>query len=121
MQVVGRPTPRVEGELKVTGKAQYSADLKLPNMLWGRCLRGPRVQDSQLHRYTAAQDRGHGVRAGGPGAVQQFGHRETGQCAGGGGANAVACGVRITDLKMDEMEAERFEFTCFLHSTRHAV
>jgi CO/xanthine dehydrogenase Mo-binding subunit len=38
-------------------------------------------------------------------------------------ANAVAdaCGVRITDLKMDEMEAERFEFTCFLHSTRHAV
>src|SRR3990170_4209796 len=41
MQVVGRPTPRVEGELKVTGKAQYSADLKLPNMLWGRCLRSP--------------------------------------------------------------------------------
>jgi CO/xanthine dehydrogenase Mo-binding subunit len=40
-QVVGRPTPRVEGELKVTGKAQYSADLKLPNMLWGRCLRSP--------------------------------------------------------------------------------
>ena len=41
MLVVGRPTPRVEGELKVTGKAQYSADLKLPNMLWGRCLRSP--------------------------------------------------------------------------------
>jgi len=40
-QVVGRPTPRVEGELKVTGKAQYSADLKLPNILWGRCLRSP--------------------------------------------------------------------------------
>ena len=40
-QVVGRPTPRVEGELKVTGKAQYSADLKLPNLLWGRCLRSP--------------------------------------------------------------------------------
>jgi CO/xanthine dehydrogenase Mo-binding subunit len=40
-QVVGRPTPRVEGELKVTGKALYSADLKLPNILWGRCLRSP--------------------------------------------------------------------------------
>ena len=39
MRVVGRPTPRVEGELKVTGKAQYGADLKLPNKLWGRCLR----------------------------------------------------------------------------------
>jgi CO/xanthine dehydrogenase Mo-binding subunit len=40
-QVVGRPTPRVEGELKVTGKALYSADLNLPNILWGRCLRSP--------------------------------------------------------------------------------
>ena len=40
-QVVGRPTPRVEGEQKVTGKALYSADLKLPNTLWGRCLRSP--------------------------------------------------------------------------------
>ena len=41
MQVVGKPTPRVEGELKVTGKALYSADLKLPNALWGKCLRSP--------------------------------------------------------------------------------
>jgi CO/xanthine dehydrogenase Mo-binding subunit len=41
MQVVGRPTPRVEGEVKVTGKAQYSADLNLPGTLWGRCLRSP--------------------------------------------------------------------------------
>lgn len=40
-QVVGRPTPRVEGELKVTGRAQYSADLNLPETLWGRCLRSP--------------------------------------------------------------------------------
>jgi CO/xanthine dehydrogenase Mo-binding subunit len=40
-QVVGRPTPRVEGELKVTGKAQYSADVNLPDTLWGRCLRSP--------------------------------------------------------------------------------
>ncbi len=40
-QVVGRPTPRVEGEIKVTGKALYSADLKLPGILWGRCLRSP--------------------------------------------------------------------------------
>jgi CO/xanthine dehydrogenase Mo-binding subunit len=41
MQVVGKPTPRVEGVLKVTGKAQYSADLNLPGVLWGRCLRSP--------------------------------------------------------------------------------
>ena len=41
MQVVGKPTPRVEGEIKVTGKAQYSADLNLPGTLWGKCLRSP--------------------------------------------------------------------------------
>ena len=41
MQVVGKPTPRIEGELKVTGKAQYSADLRLPGILWGKCLRSP--------------------------------------------------------------------------------
>src|SRR5919106_4963448 len=41
MQVVGRPTPRVEGELKVTGQALYSADLKLPDTLWGKVLRSP--------------------------------------------------------------------------------
>ncbi|HEX7229251.1 MAG TPA: xanthine dehydrogenase family protein molybdopterin-binding subunit [Candidatus Binatia bacterium] len=40
-QVVGRPTPRVEGQLKVTGKALYSADLALPDSLWGKCLRSP--------------------------------------------------------------------------------
>ncbi len=40
-QVVGVPTPRVEGELKVTGQALYSADLNLPDTLWGRCLRSP--------------------------------------------------------------------------------
>ena len=38
-QVVGKSTPRVEGISKVTGKAQYSADLGLPGTLWGRCLR----------------------------------------------------------------------------------
>jgi CO/xanthine dehydrogenase Mo-binding subunit len=41
MQVVGKSTPRVEGVLKVTGKALYSADLMLPDGLWGRCLRSP--------------------------------------------------------------------------------
>ena len=40
-QVVGRSTPRVEGMLKVTGKAHYSGDFNLPGTLWGRCLRSP--------------------------------------------------------------------------------
>lgn len=38
---VGVSTPRVEGECKVTGKALYSADVTLPEMLWGKVLRSP--------------------------------------------------------------------------------
>ena len=34
-QVVGRPTPRVEGVLKVTGKALYSADLQAAGFFMG--------------------------------------------------------------------------------------
>ena len=40
-QVVGRPTPRVEGEQKVTGRAVYTADVRLPGILWGKVLRSP--------------------------------------------------------------------------------
>ena len=51
-QVVGKPTPRVEGELKVTGRALYSADLKLPNGLWGAVLaQSDRLRPHQAHRY----------------------------------------------------------------------
>jgi CO/xanthine dehydrogenase Mo-binding subunit len=40
-KVVGNPTPRVEGEDKVTGKAVYAVDVTLPGMLWGKVLRSP--------------------------------------------------------------------------------
>lgn len=39
--IVGKSTPRVEGELKVTGKAKYAADVTLPGMQWGKILRSP--------------------------------------------------------------------------------
>ncbi len=38
---VGKRIPRVEGPEKVTGAAQYVADLKLPGMLVGKVLRSP--------------------------------------------------------------------------------
>ena len=40
-QFVGNPTPRIEGELKVSGAAKYTADVNLPRMLWGKLLRSP--------------------------------------------------------------------------------
>ena len=59
----------------------------------------------------------------GPGPYNSLAIGKLGNVPAAAVANAVAdaCGVRITDLKMDEMEAERFEFTCFLYATRHAV
>jgi CO/xanthine dehydrogenase Mo-binding subunit len=38
---IGQPTPRVEGQEKVTGTTQYTADIRLPGILWGRALRSP--------------------------------------------------------------------------------
>jgi CO/xanthine dehydrogenase Mo-binding subunit len=41
LKVVGRPMARVEGPEKVGGKTVYTADVELPGMLWGKCLRSP--------------------------------------------------------------------------------
>jgi CO/xanthine dehydrogenase Mo-binding subunit len=40
-RVLGVPSPRVEGEEKVTGRAVYAVDVVLPNMLWVKVLRSP--------------------------------------------------------------------------------
>ena len=39
--VIGVPTPRVEGEQKVSGQAVYALDVTLPNTLWVKTLRSP--------------------------------------------------------------------------------
>lgn len=39
LDVMGRRHPRLEGPQKVTGRAKYTYDLKLPGMLWGRMVR----------------------------------------------------------------------------------
>jgi CO/xanthine dehydrogenase Mo-binding subunit len=41
LKVVGRSMGRVEGPDKVGGKTVYTADVQLPEMLWGQCLRSP--------------------------------------------------------------------------------
>jgi carbon-monoxide dehydrogenase large subunit len=38
---LGQPVPQDEGPDKVSGKALYAADLRLPGMLWGKVLRSP--------------------------------------------------------------------------------
>ncbi len=41
LEIVGQPTPRVDGPLKATGAARYSYDIALPGMLYGAILRSP--------------------------------------------------------------------------------
>src|SRR4051794_13914476 len=40
-QVVGKPFPRLEGAEKVTGRARFSYDVRLPGQLYARVLRSP--------------------------------------------------------------------------------
>lgn len=53
-QVVGNPTPRVEGELKVSGQAKYAVDVTLPGMLWGKLLRSP-IPSGKIKRIDASK------------------------------------------------------------------
>ena len=41
LSVVGHATPRIDAEQRVSGKAIYTADVKLPGMLYARVLRSP--------------------------------------------------------------------------------
>ncbi|MEK6561822.1 MAG: xanthine dehydrogenase family protein molybdopterin-binding subunit, partial [Candidatus Binatota bacterium] len=50
----GIPTPRVEGEYKVTGKAVYAVDVILPGMLWGKVLRSP-IPSGRIKRIDASR------------------------------------------------------------------
>jgi CO/xanthine dehydrogenase Mo-binding subunit len=40
-RVIGQPRPQLDGPAKVTGKAEYTHDLTLPNLLHGAILRSP--------------------------------------------------------------------------------
>lgn len=40
-QQIGKPLGRAEGPEKATGRARYPADIRLPGMLYGKCLRSP--------------------------------------------------------------------------------
>ena len=39
--VIGKPTSYVDGVAKVTGEAEYTFNMTLPNMLYGKLLRSP--------------------------------------------------------------------------------
>jgi CO/xanthine dehydrogenase Mo-binding subunit len=53
-RVIGKPTPRVDGVAKVTGKAVYAADVPLTGVLWGKVLHSPYAHARILKIDTAA-------------------------------------------------------------------
>jgi xanthine dehydrogenase YagR molybdenum-binding subunit len=63
LAVVGKPAPRVDGRLKVTGGARYTADVRLPGMLHARVVRSPHPHARVRSIDTSAAERHPGVRA----------------------------------------------------------
>ncbi|MDP2644687.1 MAG: molybdopterin-dependent oxidoreductase [Desulfobacterales bacterium] len=61
--VIGKPIHRVDGRVKVTGEAKYTADLSLPGMLWGKVLRSPLAHARILNIDASRALRLPGVRA----------------------------------------------------------
>ncbi|MGB7923017.1 MAG: xanthine dehydrogenase family protein molybdopterin-binding subunit, partial [Pyrinomonadaceae bacterium] len=63
LAVIGKRTPRVDGRLKVTGAARYTADVQLPGMLFARLVCSPHPHARIRSIETSAAERHTGVRA----------------------------------------------------------
>ena len=63
LAVIGKPTPRIDGRLKVTGAARYTSDVRLPGMLFARVVRSPHAHAHVRSIDTGAAERAMGVRA----------------------------------------------------------
>src|SRR5919197_5575208 len=63
LRIVGQPGRRVEGDEKVSGRARYAYDVRLPGMLFARVLRSPHPH-ARIKRLDAAKAAAlSGVRA----------------------------------------------------------
>ncbi|MBI3913792.1 MAG: xanthine dehydrogenase family protein molybdopterin-binding subunit, partial [Chloroflexi bacterium] len=63
LDVVGKPTPRVDGDMRVSGSAVYPSDLHLPGMLTARFLRSPHPHARIQRLDTTRAEKLPGVRA----------------------------------------------------------
>lgn len=63
LKVIGKATPRLDGRAKVTGAARYTADIKLPGLLYGRMLTSPHPHAKIKSIDTSAAERAPGVKA----------------------------------------------------------
>ena len=63
LRFIGQSAPRINGHAKVTGRAVYTVDVKLPGMLHARILRSPYPHARILSLDTESAERAPGVRA----------------------------------------------------------
>jgi nicotinate dehydrogenase subunit B len=61
-KVMGKPRGHVDAEAKVTGKAQYAGDIRLPGMLYGAILRPPAHGAKLVSADTSAAEAMNGVQ-----------------------------------------------------------
>lgn len=61
--VIGKATANIDGFAKVTGQAQYTFDMVLPQMLYGKILRSPYPHAKILHIDTSQAEKLLGVKA----------------------------------------------------------
>jgi len=61
--VVGKSLPRIDGFTKASGQAQYTADLTLPGMIYGKILRSPHAHARILHVDISRAEKLPGVKA----------------------------------------------------------
>lgn len=63
MSVVGKPHPRLEGREKVSGRARYASDVRLPGQLYARVLRSPYPHARIVRIDTSKAEAAPGVHA----------------------------------------------------------
>lgn len=63
LKVIGKPTTRVDGWAKVTGAAKYTADVKLPGMLYAKMITSPHPAAKIKSVDTSDAERFPGVKA----------------------------------------------------------
>jgi xanthine dehydrogenase YagR molybdenum-binding subunit len=63
LAVIGKPAARIDGRAKVTGAARYTADVKLPGMLFARLVRSPHPHARVTSIDTSAAEAHPQVRA----------------------------------------------------------
>src|SRR5450759_3826566 len=61
--VIGKSKPKIDAREKVTGQARYTADLKFPNMLFGKILTSPHAHARILSIDTSEAEKIPGVKA----------------------------------------------------------